>query len=506
MVRICQVEDQLAAYFDGLVSKQMPVQVGLLVGRSGGASRDLLLAAIPTPHQDGAPACTATAAISTPPSTSKSPKSGGKGKVAGPQVAVQLAEGWVCEHAHQVARMLPGGLSVLGAYLFAPDSGYQSAVTSLCGILEGIAGASTAAVPGAAADVLLLHASSTNRKLALRSASAASALSSSSLSPCELKVVPCCSNLIGVSCKHQVDISLPLPCGGAALQHHLQKLLNREAQRLQHCMCVVGGCEVPSDSAPLQEALPQSSKEAAVEVQLYCTNFSAGSTSGRREPQAAEVQGFARLRGCIQGLAYVGKREPFGRAVAALKADIQATLHTRVLLLLEEADMLEGDGALGAEVGGGGEPNPQQQQQQQEVATSRSEHALLRSGPHGKSCAVQLPRRALFEWQQGLTFCDHMLADETADGVADRARELLCMKDVTCSQVILPEAIPEVVPPSSSTAQAIAGKPGQQHVAGASASQAGVQAAVQGFGTISILYTGLAAVMLVLAMALAYRL
>ena len=59
----------------------------------------------------------------------KAPASASKGKKGGKapsqQVKLTINEEWVVEHACQVSRMLPGGLAVVGLYVFAPEDRYK---------------------------------------------------------------------------------------------------------------------------------------------------------------------------------------------------------------------------------------------------------------------------------------------------------------------------------------------------------------------------------------------
>jgi hypothetical protein len=159
-----------------------------------------------------------------------------KGRAAGAQLGLKLDEDWVASHAEQVQRMLPGGahparravpaeaaaqegrrppirppaarpaplagLQVMGVYLFAPESGYQSISNQLSSLLNNIlpAAAARGAAPASAADALLLHVDPDTRRTTLRSC-AAGAASPGSLKPCELKYGSALPSLVCLTCR-----------------------------------------------------------------------------------------------------------------------------------------------------------------------------------------------------------------------------------------------------------------------------------------------------------------
>ncbi|KAF5841529.1 olfactory receptor 4-like-domain-containing protein [Dunaliella salina] len=149
-----QAEESIERSFGELIQRRAGPQVGLVVGKHNVGSRDLLLGLIKTPAQDGQEALLASSSASSanvtaPTNSSSSSSKQGKKKGAGgsggvgatPQPAVNLTldTDWVVEHAAQVSRMLPGGLAVLGLYVFCTDPSYQSLLAQLCAVLAAIA-------------------------------------------------------------------------------------------------------------------------------------------------------------------------------------------------------------------------------------------------------------------------------------------------------------------------------------------------------------------------------
>lgn len=119
---------------------------------------------------------------------------GKKGK-AGPGGggALRLDEEWVVEHAAQVARLLLGGLDVLGLYVLCPEA----SLVASAGALVGAAREVLAAVRDKAAPPLLLHIDSVTGNLAAKECSASGP---ASLKPCELKATAVLANLMTLRC------------------------------------------------------------------------------------------------------------------------------------------------------------------------------------------------------------------------------------------------------------------------------------------------------------------
>lgn len=274
----------------------------------------------------------------------------------------------------------------------------------------------------------------------------------------------------------QVDITVPIPAGAVDPLHEcVEPALQREAARLAASLAATASGALPDDGAPIAEALPHAERGSPAALQLFCplalasatcgsfpmalAQAGSGATPSRKAPlPAAEApQGRLRLAGCLHGLAYVGRREPFARAAAAVKADLLASLSTRMALLVEEAEQsfgeLPGEGVDSS--GANGDAS----------GSGRGAPPLLRRGPHAGRWRAALPRRALFDWQHGLSLCDHMMEDEDLECVAQRASELLALKAgaLSADSIRLPEAsaAAEVAGPLQRAPAAAAGTQGQ---------------------------------------------
>jgi hypothetical protein len=359
-------------------------------------------------------------------SASKAKKAGPKVKSNEPAVSVDFETELVAEHALQASRMLPGGLAVLGLYLFAPDSGYSSATSKLCSTLAAIAADSSsstaasasseaAAVAAAAAvtasitgvnapaavaagagpqELLLLHVDSSSRKFTMRSCQVSSAATAAStLKPCELKFGPSLSSLVCLRCSHSFDFSFPASSPQEQLQQLLQEAVAAEAARVTTAAAALDGAVPASSSQPVTELLPAGAGAGvagATRVQLLClprvsTALRAPNTAaGKTSSSSSSSFGSCRLHGTVEALAYVHKRDPVGKALQDLKNDVINSLSARLQLLEDDAAAAADD----AKQSGSGAAG----------AADVAAHPLLLAAGAGKRCRVGLARRALLPW------------------------------------------------------------------------------------------------------------
>ncbi|EFJ42567.1 hypothetical protein VOLCADRAFT_107202 [Volvox carteri f. nagariensis] len=458
MARTCQADDALEKQFETLLKHQAGPEVGLLVGKHATGAKSLLYGTIRTPIQDGFDPIAISgvsdgssgAGASSKASKKASGRTGGSGAPSG-GAAVSLEVEWITEHARQVARMLPGVItspSASGGCLGRKGGqGPCGALRpdQLCGLLAGLASfclpsrhpvAPAAATHTTASGgdeqqhLLLLHIDASSRRQALRAlavSAASAAVSAQTLRPVDMRFAPVLGSLVLLRCWHGVDLALPVAAasaaaggggvggggslaaaaatggrgggggGGVEMRRQLAALVAGEAERIRlvrlsisllnafvkaeamRGVFVAGdGDTLPPDSAPVGEALSASgynsgsvSGSGPVAVVLRVPTFdltflapplcqqldpvpqhhyhhhhhyhqrteqqpqhqgeeqqdSADAGAGVGSPDcgsggsggAVAVVGQARLRGCIQGLALVNRRELVGRAVAELK-------------------------------------------------------------------------------------------------------------------------------------------------------------------------------------------
>eukprot|EP00877_Chromochloris_zofingiensis_P003023 jgi/Chrzof1/12721/Cz07g05060.t1 len=460
------------------VHNNVYVQVGVLVGKPAVGSRDILLAAIRTPSQEGQQEVLTVVTSAAGPATGsakgkKGSSASAKTKSSGPQVAIHIETDWLTEHARQVYRMLPGGLAVLGLYLFAPETGYTSAANQLLSTYpslhtdflagtpdafstQALSSSSAVAAPAAVADgqssqpavseLLLLHIDSTTCKYSLKSTSVSpdTAPSTGSLKPCELKFGSSMSSLICLQATHDVDMQLPATAGGQQLQEHAQQAVAAEAARIYSAVGAIDqrvgeGAQVLADLLPATASIDQ-----PVNVDLYyqVTASSTASSSGSLQSTTTPLLGTGQIQGCIYGLAYVHKREPISKAISQLKCDLVKSLTARLDLLADDAlsaadtcdlepapDKPESDHTNSSKNGSSSSSS--------DAGAAAPAHPLLTviGSKYATAKQICLPSRVLLPWVGGLQLCDYLSEGEgPADAVA-RANELLGTSLADSSQV-----------------------------------------------------------------------
>lgn len=430
--RTCLIEEApVQALLDALLRvPHAPAQVGLLLGKlEVTSSRDFILALVRTPEKPGA------GDDDDGDDDGQLSRSSTRGSIPGGLIEVD--EDWIVEHATQVARMLPGGLAVVGVFAFASDAAWRAASPALCraAVEVGIAcggGSIGGSMDADAADrsCLVLHLSSSTRKVSLRRCGTVAGSGPTSAlpapTPVEFKLGSVLKNMVRVDATYDVDAVLT--GRGGNLRAAAEELIASEASRVESAEVLLGGrLRHPDDPMAAVVDKTQATETQAtaagemppqatprVTARLLCPprcaavkakvsgSIPAGVVTGQSEGTWFE----ARVRGVLAVRAYVYARESARRAAADLRADVIATLRARIDLLLDEADR---------EAEGGNE-----------TAAGSSAHALAEGAPPPPGAiSVGLPRRSWVRWMDGCEVCDYLAEGESAEDAVERCREVL---------------------------------------------------------------------------------
>ena len=377
MPRACVVEEKIVTGRHEALQRSKNFETGLLVAQVGG-KLDTLLHFAPTPEQEGG------------------------------QAGVLDAE-WMLEHAAQVARMLPGGLAVIGCYLFAAGSKKVTSEATLLPLLSTLAKRLDPSV--AERQALLLLMPSDAKKVTCRALSAAAP---TKMQPFELKMSHAPPQLCCFSADWAIDEQLTLrtAASAAAQRAQLAAQLKPASELLAAAVATVGGAL----TSPGQLVSSLAAGCGSVEQPHSVALFSAEATP--LPPPAADDAAAAaavRLVGVVHGRAFVSPKDDVASALAALKRDLTSSLSARLSLLFENLEEEEEE-----EEGGG--------------AIDIDE-----SGTH------QLPRRAHVS-VPGVPFsvCDYLAADDEPTDCAERLSALLSlslpMDDADADALLGPEA------------------------------------------------------------------
>ncbi|DBB06564.1 TPA: hypothetical protein ACH3X1_012103 [Trebouxia sp. C0004] len=390
MAPVCQGDESFGQHVEVLLQSRVNAEVGVLIGRPG--NRDIFLLLLPTPHEGN------TAPVELQSVTDSSSK---KKKKAQPDAQVHLAVDSITEHAAQVAAMLPGGLSVMGLYLYGPEAAFSNATSQLCKALDGMVAASSTT-----ADKLLFISSQSRNFLCKHRA--AGAPSSATLPVCEFKLVPSLSGFSIMTCRHCVSMILPILDKMQALSTNVESLIAAECQRITNGIGTTQGSMASSSTTvgDLQQPL---------QVELLCPP-SCCDTTQAADVKEASVSGRVVLEGVLHGRAMVHKKDMLSTAVDLLKADLVSSLQTRLDILMAEAEEVSESN----EAGG-------------------ARHAILQSTSESSTyISLRLPTRVFFPVQDTLSFCDYLASGESMTDATCRLQPLLG-KQANLSQMQNPE-------------------------------------------------------------------
>ncbi|KAK7351544.1 hypothetical protein VNO77_11086 [Canavalia gladiata] len=404
-------ETRLKSVEDRLSQTAVPAEVGLLIGKfSSTLDRAFLFDLIPTPPNDSA----------QPPSSITQPDNNKKGPKPKSQPtdssSLFIDKDWVAEHARQVSRMLPGGIKVVGLYVWVSDSAFKNSTIMLCQTVKGVA----EAAPVSEVDWderLLLHICYSPRRWNCRNCSLSSNITSSSLRPCDFKMGKVLSSLQTFKCMHNFNLRLPILHDGASKSQTLSDVLRHaisiHAKELTGAKALIDGKLVVESESCSSDGVHD------VELLLPFLNDSPVEACSQRD-----VVGILSFSGLICSFAYLNSKEPISQAVADIKGDIIMSLRSRLDIICDEADS---DSVNNHDVGS---------QVTHEIAAEKPVPQLVLQLLR-KGCNLPFPRRVFTPWLAGVYVCDYLQSSETVEVLKDHCMELLSMKAPTDVSTIL---------------------------------------------------------------------
>ncbi|WOK94850.1 hypothetical protein Cni_G03555 [Canna indica] len=406
---------------DRLFQSGITAQVGLVIGKlSPNSDRGLVYDLIPTPPTDRGDSACSLKSEATGGGGGKDGKKGSKGGKPSAETPTSLIidSDWVAEHARQVSRMLLGGMTVVGIYLWASEATFKSTSPAvLAQVVKGVA----QAAPfhnSEFSERLLIHVSYSPRRWACRICT----LSSGSLRPCDFKMAKLLSTFQAFRCTYNFEIRLPISKAGTSgltLKSAISKGITNLAKDLESAKALISGNLVTEDL--------QLSSESPHDVEFlmpFNKNIS------NEECSSEEVAGLVTFSGAICASAYLAPREPISQAISDLKCDIISSLRSRLDI---NSDETEEEAALCSD--GGMEAS-------RDVLVEKSIHGLTLNELQ-KPCSLTFPRRVLVPWLAGIFICDYLQASETFEDMKDHCKEMMSMEDpIESSAVVDLEAEP----------------------------------------------------------------
>uniref|UniRef100_M8C8X0 Protein odr-4-like protein n=1 Tax=Aegilops tauschii TaxID=37682 RepID=M8C8X0_AEGTA len=446
-------EVRIKAFEDGVASSGvLRSQVGLVVGKlSASSDRALVYSLLPTPPTDaGEPACSLRAAA---PSAGKAKSKGGKGGAGASSDApptLQFDVDWVAEHARQASRMLLGGMSVIGIYIWSSEGSFKATPSA---VLSQVIRVVSQSVPWYGSDFderLLLHLSYSPRRWACRICE----MASGSLRPCDFKYSKLLASLQTFRCTYNFETRLTV-VQAEPFKKVISKAISHLTKEVQNAKALIDG-DLFSDDMTITSEGPH-------EVDLlvpFKNNLPAGVSAYTKECSLEGVAGLLLFAGSVSALAYLGPKESISEAISDLKqtnsilcclsthptrikVDIIASLRSRLDIILDEAD----DDST---------TNDMENSASQKV-TQVNFHELR------EPYSFSFPRRILIPWLAGSYICDYLQQSETTKDAMERCKEVISLETEvensilepeTASSTVTLESFWDVVPGASSRARA----------------------------------------------------
>lgn len=335
------------------------------------------------------------------------------------QLSLDVDTEWVCEHACQVARILPGGLSVLGVYVLCDARAFNA--KSLEGLLKRIN-----------SDMLTVRSDRVSLVLhvdATRAILSAKECDGSVVKPCEIQNSSLLTEMVEFRCNYPLELCLDSCSDKEIVSELIEDLIQFEAKnRIQPARAEPNRDGLTSieqmiaryikrdglDHISVSMLLPYSVRgPPALGVSPASTRGTQGEhVSGTYVPRAR----FA-FRGVMESRAYVFKTEDFDDAILALKQDLELSLRARLDVLVEAAEMATEALSRGQQKNR--VPSPPGQ-------VAETKHPLLNTISSIGSYEPQFPQRAFLKWKKGVcTYCDYIVEGDGVSEALDRIRELV---------------------------------------------------------------------------------
>uniref|UniRef100_A0A3Q3LST9 Protein odr-4 homolog n=1 Tax=Mastacembelus armatus TaxID=205130 RepID=A0A3Q3LST9_9TELE len=218
------VEDAVEGYLSKLCKQQASPITGLLIGQSS-TQRDFVIMATRTPQREESTAVT----------------------------GICLDKEWITEHARQVFRMLPGGLSILGVFIIT-DNDAKDAITTLRQLVFAVENLISwerlwEPADDDVTDCITLHVNAKTRKTICRTFDITDPKSVAR--PADWKYQSgVSSSWITVSCCLNVDMLVPLPDNRTITENMdvcLKEELKAWADKIKSGVCLIDGKRLQKD-------------------------------------------------------------------------------------------------------------------------------------------------------------------------------------------------------------------------------------------------------------------
>uniref|UniRef100_A0A8C2VNB5 Protein odr-4 homolog n=1 Tax=Chinchilla lanigera TaxID=34839 RepID=A0A8C2VNB5_CHILA len=300
MGRTYIVDDTVGQYLSNIDLQGKPFVSGLLIGQFS-SQKDYVILATRTPPKE---------------EQYENPKH--------PKTKLDnLDEEWATEHAHQVSRMLPGGLSVLGVFIITTlelANDFQNALRRLIYAIEKSMNRKRLwnFTEEEVSERVVLHICSSTKKTFCRTYDVRDPKGSGR--PADWKYQSRLStSWLSLECTVHIDIHIPLSTTSVSytLEKNTKNGLTRWAKQIENGVYFINGQVKDEDSDLLEGQLLNSDHRSTAMVQI--------------------CSGSVNLKGDVKCRAYIHSNKPKVKdAVQAVKRDILNTVADRCEVLFED--------------------------------------------------------------------------------------------------------------------------------------------------------------------------
>mmetsp|Transcript_13257 Transcript_13257/g.32400 ORF Transcript_13257/g.32400 Transcript_13257/m.32400 type:complete len:471 (+) Transcript_13257:153-1565(+) len=393
-----------------------------------------------------------------------------------------LDDGWIVEHAKEVSRMMPGGISVVGMYVFCPADQAQSKASLIHAMLRKVYRYQSSINPLGEEEFeeerLLLQICSKSKRNSSKAFNCKD--TSKGSHPAELKPSSgIAASFTQITCRYKFSMAVSASDedGGDVFKTDaaLRKGLDASLQTLKEAVAVIDGAiaggEALSGAGDVGKGGKGKGKDRGAgdaaggerEMQMY-SGAGAAPTAG----------GAVRYEGGISAVAYVMSSESTGAAAAAIKRDIAQSLSIRASILTEDWMAQEED-------------------------DPKSCSSLWALQQRGKAAAWAVPRRVQFPLTSGLQLCAYVRDGETLSDTLQGLQQLLptvdSVKGADADTFFVAKEEPAVVKKSASSGSRRAEQPKESKSAAAADSSGPGGSTKEGGGGAWGMYAGAAAML-----------
>jgi len=379
------------------------LKVGILVGRRT-ANKDFILQLVRTPEEEEGQAALRLLDSSSASSSAR--------KIANKiSKKIELDNEWIVEHACQLARILPGGLSVLGVYAACPSEPFQNSQAEFVSLIKEI-NKELPIVIGSKpvhADILI-HLDS------LKAVLTGKELADSIFKPCNLKNSSLLTDMVEIQCKYDLDLDLDLTDDKQILGDVFQGAINWEVEhRVKPAVPLLLG-HVPPSQEQLVDIMHKEGLSfitidlmKPVSGQGLPTVPHLATKTARPKSGVLSSKGRIHFEGLMECRGYVHRRESISSAVESIKQDIEMSLRARLEILMEAAEMAT-----------------EAMEKETRSPHAQTKHPLLDTVSKCGSYEPHFPRRAFLKWRLGVCcYCDFIVEGDGLSEALQRIRELV---------------------------------------------------------------------------------